>query len=547
MGRFTCLLLAVAVAACHPAKAPERPLPPIASPVYAAYMQGKLAGYRGDWQAAVASLRVAARAAPDQPMIAVELARSLVKAKRDNEARATLESARKTWPDHSEVWRVSGDLLATTNKSQAMAAYQRAIELSPDDEDAYLGLAKLQEPADAEVTLRALVEKVPTSVEGQYRLAVRQSDLGQTAKAMTSLRHVLELDPDHLDARLDLARALRRTGKMTEAIAQTRSAFDRSGQALDIAEELYWLLCEADDRQAAIDLLTLLDDDRSDLDALSAVARFERGLGRLAEAKEIVGRIAVVDAEVAAVLQAEIISATDPAQAAASMLNVPADSSHYVEARKLAATALLATGDTVGASDAIAPIRAAKPDDTEAALLDAYAHADAGDRAAGQKIVDALGAEPAAILVRARYADHVSDTAAALALLDPFIIKHPDSITALNLGGYLLADGNQRLPDAEKWLHHARDISPGDPAILDSWGWLLYRKGDHREAVRILDRAARFAPTEAEILYHLAAAWAADGAPRTALAVLDQATALRPPAAVLKRIETLRSTLVATR
>ncbi|HEY4056889.1 MAG TPA: tetratricopeptide repeat protein [Kofleriaceae bacterium] len=547
MRRLSCLLFAVAVAACHPAKPAVRPLPPIAAPVYAAYMQGKLAGYRGDWISAVASLRVAAAAAPDQPMIAVELARSLVKAKNENEARATLERARTTWPDHSEVWRVSGDLLSTTDKPKAIAAYQRAIELSPDDEDAYLGLAKLQEPADEEVTLRALVAKVPTSVEGQYRLAVRQSDLGQTAKAMASLRHVLELDPDHLDARLDLARALRRTGKMTEAIAQTRSAFDRSGQALDIAEELYWLLCEADDRQAAIDLLTLLDDDRSDLDALSAVARFQRGLGRLDEAKEIVDRIGVVDPELAAVLHAEIISASAPAEAASTMLAVPADSAHFVDARKIAASALLATGDTVGAADAIAPIRAAKPDDTEAALLDAYSHADAGDRAAGQTIVDALGTAPAAILVRARYADHVSDTVGALALLDPFIVKHPDSLTALNLAGYLLADGNQRLPDAEKWLRHARDISPGDPAILDSWGWLLYRKGDHREAVRILDRAARFAPTEAEILYHLAAAWAADGAPRTALTVLDQAATLRPTAAVRKRIETLRSTLVATR
>ena len=50
----------------------------------------------------------------------------------------------------------------------------------------------------------------------------------------------------------------------------------RIGQALDVAEELFFLLCEADDRTAAIDLLTLLDDDRSDTDALATVVRLER-------------------------------------------------------------------------------------------------------------------------------------------------------------------------------------------------------------------------------------------------------------------------------
>jgi Flp pilus assembly protein TadD len=62
--------------------------------------------------------------------------------------------------------------------------------------------------------------------------------------------------------------------------------------------------------------------------------------------------------------------------------------------------------------------------------------------------------------------------------------------------------------------------------------------------VRALDRAARFAPREPEILVHLAVAWAADGAPRTAAAVLDRAAALRPAPAVRRRIEHVRARLV---
>ena len=47
------------------------------------------------------------------------------------------------------------------------------------------------------------------------------------------------------------------------------------------------------------------------------------------------------------------------------------------------------------------------------------------------------------------------------------IAQHPDSTTALNLAGYMLADRGERLGDAEKWLARARDLAPGDPAILD--------------------------------------------------------------------------------
>src|SRR6185436_1672991 len=124
---------------------------------------------------------------------------------------------------------------------------------------------------------------------------------GELASATPELRAVLERDPDHIDARLDLARALRRQGHLDQAIAETRSAFDRAGQALDIAEELFDLLCEADDRAGAIDLLTLLDDDHSDAEALAVLARLDRGLGRLAEARAIAQRIAAIDAAAGAI------------------------------------------------------------------------------------------------------------------------------------------------------------------------------------------------------------------------------------------------------
>jgi tetratricopeptide (TPR) repeat protein len=557
----------VGLAACA-RPVPVGPLPPLPSVVYARYLGGKLAAYQGDWAAAADALAEAAAAAPDQPMVAVELARMQMKAKRSAAARATLAAARARWPEHPQVWLVSGDLLAPSDRAEASHAYLRAIQLQPDDERGYLGLAKLQKADAAETTLRILIAHVPASVEGHYRLALRFAMRGELAPAIRELRAVLERDPDHIDARLDLSRALRRQGHLDQAIGETRSAFDRSGQAIDIAEELFWLLCEADDRAAAIDLLTLLDDDRSDADALAVIVRLERGLGRIAEARTIARRIAEIDHDAGALALAEIQLAVGDRAAAQTTLAAIDEASKVAEdAHRLSAEAALAAGDpaaalaTLAAHDAhpgVPAARDAHPRAAEArkprrsidsALVQAFALADLGKLPAARAVLAPFGpgadpaSHPGVMLARARLAEHTGDIAAALALLEPLIRAKPDVVAALNLAGYLLADANQRLGDAERYLRHARELAPGDPAILDSWGWLLLRRGSPRAAVRALDRAARFAPLEPEILVHLAAAWAADGAPRTAAEALDRAAALGPPLAVQKRIAAMRQTL----
>lgn len=536
---------ACALTACGPRPKPA-PLPPLPHAAYARYLDGKLAGYRDEWSNAADALADAATAAPDQPMVAVELARAQQRAKRPEAARATLAAARARWPSHPRVWLASGDLLAAAEATrlEAKAAYRRAIELDPTDERAYLGLARLEPPPEALATLRALVKRLPDSVEGRYRLGVRLGIARELAAAAREMRAVLERDPDHIDARLDLARLLRFQGQLGEAVGQTRSAFDRSGQAPDVAEELFWVLCEADDRTGALDLLTLLDDERSDADVLGMIARLYRGLGQLDDARRIAARIGKLEPDAGAIALAEIEHAAgEHAAAAKRSLAIDAASERFPDARRVAATALLSAGEPRRAHEAIAPALAKHGKRADLAAAAGFALVEVG-RLEEARAVAAPFAEPARTLLLARIADHAGDAATALRLAEPLARGKPEQPSALNLTGYLLADRGERLADAEAYLRRARELAPGDPAVLDSWGWLLVRRGRPREAVRALDRAARFAPREPEILVHLAVAWAADGAPRTAAAVLDRAAALRPAPAVQRRIEHVRARLV---
>ena len=65
----------------------------------------------------------------------------------------------------------------------------------------------------------------------------------------------------------------------------------------------------------------------------------------------------------------------------------------------------------------------------------------------------------------------------------------PDHAHAYNALGYALADRGERLEEAQQLIDKALQISPDDPYILDSKGWLLFRKGDTSGALDNLEKA----------------------------------------------------------
>lgn len=87
-------------------------------------------------------------------------------------------------------------------------------------------------------------------------------------------------------------------------------------------------------------------------------------------------------------------------------------------------------------------------------------------------------------------------------LLRKVIALKPDHQHAYNALGYSLAERNVRLPEALSLIKKALELSPGEPAITDSLGWVEYRMGNHAEAVRLLRDAYRSQP-DAEIAAHL--------------------------------------------
>lgn len=95
----------------------------------------------------------------------------------------------------------------------------------------------------------------------------------------------------------------------------------------------------------------------------------------------------------------------------------------------------------------------------------------------------------------------------------------PEYAQAYNALGYTFADRNMRLAEALELIEKAHALSPDDPFIQDSLGWVHFRLGNLEKAAAILKDAYAKRP-DAEIAAHLGEVLWAQGARDEAMKIL---------------------------
>ncbi|MDD4887829.1 MAG: tetratricopeptide repeat protein [Thiomonas sp.] len=89
-----------------------------------------------------------------------------------------------------------------------------------------------------------------------------------------------------------------------------------------------------------------------------------------------------------------------------------------------------------------------------------------------------------------------------LQMLRKAIALDPESQPAYNALGYTLAERGENLPEARKLVARALELSPGNPFVLDSMGWVEYKMGRLDQALDLLQQAYDARP-DPEIGAHL--------------------------------------------
>jgi len=179
---------------------------------------------------------------------------------------------------------------------------------------------------------------------------------------------------------------------------------------------------------------------------------------------------------------------------------------YYVPARLRAANLLVRQGD-MKAARALLQTTPARSDATRTELVigEATLLRDSGDvNGAFVLLEQALKRSPDNITLRYEYgmlAERVGKMAVFEKSMREVIRKDPKYAQAYNALGFTFADRNIRLKEARGLLEKALSLSPNDPFILDSMGWLCYREKNYGVALDYLNRAAALR-ADPEIVLH---------------------------------------------
>lgn len=108
------------------------------------------------------------------------------------------------------------------------------------------------------------------------------------------------------------------------------------------------------------------------------------------------------------------------------------------------------------------------------------------------------------------------------------IEKHPDQPSFYNNLGYVLLEKTARLDDAEVLIRKAYALAPKDTAILDSMGWVMFKRGKAKESIPYLQDALTVGgPADADVLLHLLEVYVALGDKAQQKIILDKILVLK--------------------
>ncbi|HZH43870.1 MAG TPA: tetratricopeptide repeat protein, partial [Lysobacter sp.] len=538
-------VLTLPAIAADPAPLPRDPVTRALEPALA----GEFALQGGRLKEAAEAYLKAARAAND-PELAARATRIALLAKDDaRTAQALALWRRLAKPDEALAIRGAEAVLALRRNDVTLARdHLNALLAAPGDDGWKQAVAVLstgtREPAQAVPILRRLIDeqRIPAQLPAWLAFGGLAQQLEQPALAERVVDEVVKRFPGEPRVALLRASQLREAGKPDQARAVLREleAKLKGDDALRglVADEYHRL---RDYQQAERVLAAGPQDEQvaAQRAALLAQADDKPGLTRLYE--ELRADAARPD-PIRRLLLGRMAEFLDRfAEALDWYEGVPGGPQRW-QARLRSANVLHELGRKREALERLRAMQAEAAAEEavrrDAYLLEAALHQKDKDTAAEMDAyargLAAFPDELEILYARALSYERQDDIARAEADLRRVLVIDPDNVAALNALGYTLADRTTRYQEALELIDRARTAEPDSGAIVDSYGWVLYRLGRHRDALVELRRALSL-QKDPEIAAHLAEVLWVSGQREEALKYFELARSLDPENRALRR------------
>lgn len=169
-----------------------------------------------------------------------------------------------------------------------------------------------------------------------------------------------------------------------------------------------------------------------------------------------------------------------------------------------------------------------------------------GDRDAARATIDeGLGHTPEdanLLWAKASFQEQDGDVDGAIEIYETLYAQNSSSVVVANNLASLLATYRDDAASLDRAWTIARRLRDADaPALQDTYGWILHRRGNSAEALPYLEAAAQGLPNDPLVQYHLGQAYLALDRAEEALAQLRKAIEIAGPADRRAQIEEARA------
>jgi tetratricopeptide (TPR) repeat protein len=319
-----------------------------------------------------------------------------------------------------------------------------------------------------------------SSVEGHYELSKAYQESGSVQLAIYELGRVLQLDPENMKARIDVARLLLQTGQVDPASAQARWVVYKQPSNADAHALLSAAFAASGNRVSAVSEI------RSAISLMPTRADFHTALGRLL--------LFDTSSQPEALKELQAAIQLDPKD---------------VGARYGLASILSRRGDLKGAEEQMqeAVLLAPQSVPARAGLAELYRHA--GDRAKAEetlrKAIDDLPNDPAAAPLLERFYQETGSLDRAKQTYEALVQRHPDSLD-LRLAYIRVLISQGDLNRARPMVEELSQKHETDAGVDLLQGYLLMHDGKNDEALQLLQTATKNEPENVSIAILLAKA-----------------------------------------
>ncbi len=353
------------------------------------------------------------------------------------------------------------------------------------------------EPAQALAIAESLVAKYPGSWEAQRLLSRTAIRAEERNRAMEAAEESFGLAPDSFEAGLLQAQAIFLGGDHSAGLEFAAAISEMATTAKQRLEYAALLSASNEMEDAKAVVLDVLEDEPDSAEAIKALAVLEMRDGELDRAWELLTGLVEQPAQQhdAVFYLASIAERQGRTSQARRLYEQIGEGPNTILAQQRISQLLLRSGS--GESEAVEYLEKFSREHPEygfrlllprAAL---YRELGRYDDAIGvyDKILSIRPSSEGVLLIRAETLLSANRLDDAVSAYREALDEHPDSANSLNALGYTLADRTDRIEEAHDLIKRAFELEPENPAIIDSMGWVEFKRGNYEEALAHLEKA----------------------------------------------------------